>query len=218
MAIREFPPVSEADSQGLLALGGDLEVPSLVLAYKSGIFPWPFEAQILTWFAPPRRAVLFLDQFHIPRSLKKSLSKSAWQIRFNTAFDEVIGSCAESKNRRGQAGTWITPDIVEAYKELHRAGYAHSIETWEGARLVGGLYGVAIGKMFAGESMFYRKADASKVAFVRLVEHLKAHGVEWLDCQVMTPHMEALGARTIRRDRFMQLLAEAVSARVKLFE
>lgn len=214
MAIERFPPVEYADEHGLLALGGDLEVESLLLAYSSGIFPWPLGGGALReipWFAPPMRGVLFLKDYSPPRSLRKAERRGGFELRVNTAFRDVITNCAVANNRPGQRGSWITRHMVSAYTELHQAGYAHSIECFVGEELVGGLYGVGIGGMFAGESMFYRQPNASKLALNYLVEILRARGSEWIDCQQLTPFFSSLGAVEIERNRFMGLLREAVS-------
>jgi len=210
MVITRFPPVEKADRYGLLALGGDLEIDSLLLAYRSGIFPWPFDEETLAWFAPPRRAVLFLRDFHVSRSLERERKRSKFDFRIDQAFPEVIRRCAEAKNRGVQAGTWITQGIIESYIRLHQAGFAHSIECWLDGQLTGGLYGVSIGAMFAGESMFYRRSNASKLALWFLVEHLRQKKAEWIDCQVMTPLLRSFGAVEIQRDEFMALLLKAV--------
>src|SRR5690606_17061009 len=154
-----FPPVDRADEFGLLAIGGDLDVDSLLLAYRSGIFPWPIQNGLLTWFAPPRRAVLFLDEFHISKSLRRERRRKGCHVRTNTAFREVVEACADSSHRRNQRGTWINDDILEAYVALHKAGFAHSVEVYVEDRLIGGVYGVALGLMFAGESMFHRESN-----------------------------------------------------------
>lgn len=212
-----FPDPDQADETGLLTIGGDLSLNTLLKAYRSGIFPWPVNEHILTWFCPPTRAILPLKDFHVARSLRKQLKQSNFEFSFDKSFDEVISSCAELDNRSGQLGTWIIPDIQDAYKEFHRAGYAHSVECWKSGKLVGGLYGVSIGMMFAGESMFYRTSGASKAALIFLVEHLKTHGVEWIDCQVMTPLFRSFGAIEIDRDDFLTMLAETLSKPGKLF-
>ena len=156
--------------------------------------------------------MLFLNQLRIGRSNRKTLKRASWQLTFNRDFDAVIAKCAEVKNRGAQNGTWISEDIVSAYGVLHRAGAVHSVECWHGAELVGGLYGVGIGGMFAGESMFYRESGASKAALMFLSEFLSSHGVTWIDCQVMTPLFESLGAQLIPRRKFLDLLSEALSA------
>jgi leucyl/phenylalanyl-tRNA--protein transferase len=217
MAILEFPPVCEADEYGILAIGGDLEVESLLLAYSSGIFPWPLDENYLTWFAPPERTLLFLDEVHVSRSLKKFRRKCSYRFSINTAFEEVVHCCAEMVNRGQQNGTWITGEMKEAYCDLHRAGYAHSIECFDGDELIGGMYGIAIAGMFAGESMFYRRPNASKLAFLYLIEYLQERKVPWIDCQVMTPLSKNFGARDLPRLEFMRLLDQELDRPVKLF-
>lgn len=217
MVIRAFPPLDTADSTGLLCVGGDLDVDSLLLAYKSGIFPWPIEGELLAWFTPPERAILWLDDFHISRSLSKDLKKSSFHCTIDKCFPEVVRACRESKTRKGGGGTWIMPEMIAAYERLHKAGFAHSVECWEGANLVGGLYGVSIGGMFAGESMFFQKPNASKMALAHLVSHLKEKGCEWIDCQVQNRHLKSLGAVEISRAQYMKLLDKAIKRRTKLF-
>lgn len=204
-----FPPVECADEDGFLAWGGDLEPETLRLAYQSGIFPWPMENLPLLWFAPPQRAILCCADLHISHSLKKSLRRQPWEIRFDTDFNGVIEACAGAY-RLGQDGTWITDDIRGAYKRLHQSGEAHSVEVYLNGELVGGLYGVNWGGYFAGESMFHRVSGASKVALVHLVEHLKGQGVEWLDCEVLNPLFQSFGAIEIPRNEFMALLKAAL--------
>ena len=216
MAVPAFPPVEQADNSGLLAIGGDLEIETLLLAYQSGIFPWPLlDVEELLWFAPPQRAILYLDDFHCGRSLRKLLKTSSWEISFDRDFDGVIAGCAESANR--PEGTWITGEMRQAYCRLHRAGYAHSVECWHAGKLVGGLYGVALRGLFAGESMFYREANASKAALVALVQHLRQQGVGWIDCQVMTDLFAGFGAREIQRAEYMQLLKNVLQRDICLF-
>lgn len=222
MAIQLFPPVWAADEHGLLAVGGDLEPSSLLLAYKSGIFPWPLVGKELLWFAPPQRALLFLDSFHTPRRLKRTLRQNPAEIRVNTCFPEVISACATSTNRRNiqgrtEAGTWITEQMIEGYIRLHEAGYCHSIECFRDGRLIGGLYGVAIAGMFAGESMFYREPEASKRCLCFLVDYLRQRGVPWIDCQQITPLLAQFGAVEVSREEFMGLLGEVLSRDVVLF-
>ena len=217
MVIQAFPPVEQADEYGLLAFGGDLEVESLLLAYRNGIFPWPLDARLLTWFAPSQRTILWLRDFHISRSLKKVINQSKFYFSIDRCFTEVIRACAATRRRKGQRGTWITSEMVKAYIALHQAGYAHSIEAWDENTLVGGLYGVSIGKMFAGESMFYVRNNASKLALCFLVDYLRERSVEWIDCQVMTPLFKHLGAIQIARDDFQVLLINAVDLPVRLF-
>lgn len=211
MTVLNFPPVAEADENGLLAIGGDLDIDTLLLAYKSGIFPWPINDEFLTWFAPPKRAVLFFEDFHISKSLSKEINKNKFEIKINTNFEKVIYECAKTKFRKKQDGTWITEEMIAAYINLHNAGYAYSVEAYYMNELVGGHYGVSIGGMCAGESMFYKMSNASKVSLVYIVEYLKSKGLNWLDCQVMTPHLKSFGAREIKRDKFMDLLISAIA-------
>ena len=201
----------------IVAVGDDLRVDTLRDAYRHGIFPWPHETLPLPWFSPRRRAVLFFDELHSGRSLRKAGSRTGLRFTIDTAFPEVIAGCAAAP-RPGQDGTWIAPAIVDAYTALHEAGDAHSIEAWDGEELVGGLYGIDSGGAFTGESMFHTQANASKLALVFLIDHLRARGVTWLDCQVMTPHMEALGARLIARSKFLDLLTSAQATGRLLFE
>jgi len=215
MSILEFPPLESADEDGLLAIGGDLEVDSLLLAYKSGIFPWPINGPIndglLAWFSPPERAVLFVEEFHISRSLKRSINQSRFTTRVDSSFREVIASCAEITNRGDQGGTLIIPDIISAYTRLHELGFAHSFETYLDDKLVGGIYGVRINNFFAAESSFYREPNASKFAMLNLLEYLKSAGIAWFDCQVLTPFSESFGAREITRAEYIELLNQSLS-------
>lgn len=215
-----FPPVDLADEDGFLCWGGRLGVETLRLAYGSGIFPWPHQGAPLLWFAPPRRTLLFCDELHVGSRLKRSLKNQPFEIRIDTQFETVMRACAaprEVDRRAGHVGTWITPGMIRAYGALHRAGSAHSVEAWRGGNLVGGLYGVQIGAYFCGESMFAREDNASKAALVWLVGHLKERGASWLDCQMMTPHFESLGARDVERAAFMELLGRALEREIGLF-
>lgn len=207
-----FPPLGYAlaEPNGLLAIGGDLSEKRLLSAYRQGIFPWFSAGEPVLWWSPDPRMVLFPDELKISRSLGKRLKHNDYEIRFDTAFHEVMLACAES-GRPGQDGTWITDEIIEGYCRLHELGYAHSAETWIDGQLTGGLYGVAIGKMFYGESMFHRVTDASKLAFVHWVQHLQAQGFGLIDCQMKTSHLASLGAREISRAEFSQRLAELVN-------
>jgi leucyl/phenylalanyl-tRNA---protein transferase len=202
-----FPPVDWADEDGLLAIGGDLEVETLRTAYRGGIFPWPVEGLPLLWFAPPQRAILRFDDFHVPRSLRKLLRRQPFEVRTNCNFEEVIRSCAA--RREYAEGTWITEEMIEGYLRLYRAGNAHSVETYLDGELVGGLYGVSFGGYFCGESMFFTASGASKAALVHLVEHLKKGGATWLDVQMMTPLFAAFGAREVPRAKFTAMLRHA---------
>jgi leucyl/phenylalanyl-tRNA--protein transferase len=206
MVIKAFPPVELADEYGLLAVGGDLEIPSLLLAYRSGIFPWPMRGEKrIPWFAPPKRALIYLNEFSPPRSLIKASGR--FELGVNLAFPQVVRACGEFR----QGGTWITEEIEAAYLDLYTAGFAHSVESYLNGELVGGVYGVSIGGLFTGESMFYRESNASKVALWALIEFLKAQGVPWIDCQVMNPHLASLGAVEIPRAQFMEMLAQQIA-------
>ncbi len=200
-----FPPAGHAEPSGVLAVGGDLRPERLLLAYASGIFPWYDEDVPILWHSPDPRFVLPCGELHVPRSLEKSLRKSRFEVRLDERFDEVVAACAEAR-RPGQRGTWITDEMREAYGELHRLGFAHSAEAYLDGRLVGGLYGVSLGSMFFGESMFAREADASKCAFVTLVRQLERWGLELVDCQVHTEHLERFGATHWPRERFLRAL------------
>ena len=200
----------------MIAIGADLHIETLRDAYRHGIFPWPHERLPLPWFSPRRRAVLFFDELHVGRSLRRSEKKSGFRFTIDRAFRDVIRACATAERAEDQ-GTWISPEIIEAYTRMHDAGDAHSIEVWEGEELVGGLYGVDSSGVFTGESMFHRRPDASKLALLRMIQHLRECGSTWLDCQVMTPHMRALGAREIPRSKFLDLLAETQSLALRLF-
>ena len=205
-----FPALDRAlgEPNGLLAAGGSLEPSSLVTAYRAGIFPWSSEGEPLLWWSPDPRMVLFVDEFKVSRSLRKRLRERRFELRVDTACAEVIRACAAP--REDQGGTWITSGVLEAYCELHRRGYVHSVESWRDGILVGGLYGVALGRVFFGESMFARDTDASKVALVHLVGLLRARGVPLVDCQQETGHLASFGARPIARARFAALLAELI--------
>ena len=199
----------------IIAIGEDLSPDTLRDAYRHGIFPWPHDELPLPWFSPRRRAVIFFDELHVGRSLRRSLRRSRYRFTIDSAFEPVIRACATVP--REDQGTWIGPDIIRAYTRLHREGVAHSAEVWDGDELVGGLYGVDAGGVFTGESMFHFRSDASKVALLHLIDHLRARGATWLDCQIMTPHMRALGAREIPRAQFLDLLAESQGRGLRLF-
>lgn len=211
-----FPDPREATPDGIVAVGGRPEPELLAEAYARGIFPWPVEGYPLLWFSPPERAILFFDELHVPRSLARERRRTLLTFTIDRAFERVIHSC-RAVVRAHEKGTWITREMVRGYCEFHLAGRAHSVEAWEGGELVGGLYGVDAGGAFAGESMFHLRPNASKLALLHLVEHLAARGLTWLDIQVMTPHMEALGARTVPREEFLTLLARARGSGLKLF-
>jgi leucyl/phenylalanyl-tRNA--protein transferase len=206
-----FPPVERAlkDPNGLLAAGADLSLPRLLEAYRRGIFPWFSGTEPILWWSPDPRMVLHCEDLKVSRSLGKSVRNKGYEVRVDTAFSQTVSHC--SGPRRGEAGTWLGPQMRRAYLALYRAGYAHSFETWRGDDLVGGLYGVAIGRMFYGESMFSRATDASKVALVSLVSFLKAKGFPMIDCQMRTPLLESLGAREIPRRDFLRKLAALVN-------
>ncbi len=203
-----FPPVERAlkNPNGLLAAGADLSMPRLLDAYRRGVFPWYSSGQPPLWWCPDPRMVLYCDELKVSRSLAKSLRNKGYELRVDTAFAEVLEGCGARAE-----GTWLGPDMKKAYLRLHRENYAHSFETWRGGELVGGLYGVAIGRMFYGESMFSRATDASKVALVRLVEELRARNCPVIDCQVHTPLLESLGAREIPRAEFLRVLKTLVN-------
>ena len=207
-----FPPLEHAltEPNGLIAIGGDLSAARLISAYKQGIFPWYNEGDPICWYSPSPRMVLFPDELKIASSLKKTLKKNLFEVRFNTAFKQVITACSQTL-RHGQTGThqsntWISPDMIAAYCQLHDLGFAICAESWLDGQLVGGCYGVKIGRMFYGESMFHTQTDASKIAFVHLVEWLKNQQVEMIDCQMKTPLLTSFGGREISRDAFMQNL------------
>jgi leucyl/phenylalanyl-tRNA--protein transferase len=205
-----FPPVDTAlaHPNGLLAKGGDLSLPRLLDAYRHGIFPWFNPGEPILWWSPDPRMVLVPDEIRVGRSLARRLRNAGFETRVDTAFVEVMRGCAEP--RQGEVGTWISPVMIAAYSRLFEAGFAHSVETWHDGRLVGGLYGVAIGRMFYGESMFSRMPDASKVALVRLAQQLHAWGFGLIDCQMETPHLARMGARPIPRAAFVAQLAQLV--------
>jgi leucyl/phenylalanyl-tRNA--protein transferase len=202
----DFPPLSKAlrEPDGLLAVGGCLSKTRLLKAYRNGIFPWYNPEDPILWWSPDPRLVLFPDKLIVSRSLRKTLRKNNFSITFDQAFDKVINACASL--RKNSSGTWITDEITEAYNELHRLGFAHSVEAWCDGMLVGGLYGVALGRVFFGESMFHTMTNASKAAFVSLVEQLKSWDYQLIDCQVHTSHLESLGAQEIDRTYFIELL------------
>jgi len=205
-----FPDPREADAEGLVAYGGDLTPERLLAAYAQGIFPWPYDAKSpLLWFSPDPRMTLRPADLHASRSLQRTINKKLYDVRFDTAFDQVIRQCATIR-RPGQKGTWITQDMIKAYIQLHEMGYAHSAEAWSDGELVGGLYGVSLGAAFFGESMFARQPDASKVALVHLVRQLQAWEFHLFDCQVHTEHVARLGATPWPRTRFLKVLEKAL--------
>jgi leucyl/phenylalanyl-tRNA---protein transferase len=205
-----FPPVDEADDEGLLAFGGELGPEWLLDAYSHGIFPWPIaeDSAPMAWWSPDPRAILEFDALHISRRLRRRLRQNRFRVTCDRAFADVMAACAVGPGRQG--GTWITPRMLDAYVALHEAGFAHSVEVWRDDRLVGGTYGVAIRGLFAAESKFYRERDASKIALAYLVSHLAARGYRLLDLQMVTPHTERLGAIEIPREQYLDRLADAL--------
>ena len=200
-----FPDVTEADRDGILAVGGDLSPERLLLAYQSGIFPWFDSDEPILWWAPHQRMVLFPDELVVSKSMRSILRKEIFTVTFNKDFRGVISNCSQIR-RNGQRGTWITSEMIEAYVKLHELGFAKSVEVWQNNELVGGLYGIDLGHVFCGESMFSKVSNASKVAFITLVENLKIRKYKLIDCQVHNDHLESLGAREIEREEFMQIL------------
>lgn len=209
-----FPSPDEADEDGLLAVGGDLTPERLLLAYSQGIFPWPHEGLPMLWFSPDPRMVLDVDELRVQRSLRQVINKGRFEVRLDTAFADVVAGC-KSVPRAGQAGTWITNGMRRAYERLFDLGFAHSAEAWLDGELVGGLYGVSLGRAFFGESMFAKQPDASKVAFVAMVEQLKRWEFHFVDAQVHTPHLERFGAKLIPRSEYLQRLEKAMQQPAK---
>ena len=206
-----FPPPQLAREDGLLAVGGDLSESRLVLAYQMGIFPWFSSGDPILWWSPDPRLVLLPHELKISKSLQKVINKDMFRVTMDTAFEQVIGACAQVREKTGE-GTWIVSEMIDAYCRLHRAGFAHSVESWCGGELAGGLYGVSLGRCFFGESMFTRISNASKVAFVRLVDHLRARSFRMIDCQVATDHLMRFGAKKMSRETFLDLLALSLQA------
>jgi leucyl/phenylalanyl-tRNA--protein transferase len=209
--LESFPPVTRAleDPDGLLCAGGDLAPARILAAYRRGIFPWYAEGQPILWWSPDPRMVLFPDELRVTRSLRKNLRHRGYRVTFDAAFGQVVAECADSGTRAFE-GTWISPDMYSAYVELHRQGHAHSVEVWLGERLVGGLYGLELGRVFFGESMFSTATDASKVALFHQVAALRNRGIELIDCQVASDHLFSLGARLIPRLEFVARLERAM--------
>jgi leucyl/phenylalanyl-tRNA--protein transferase len=203
-----FPPAEGAE-RGLVAVGGDLSTERILLAYRSGIFPW-FDGDVPLWHSPDPRCVIPLDRLHVGRSLRRVIAKGAFEIRFDTSFEQVIRAC-KTTPRPGQDGTWITEGMEQAYVRLHELGFAHSVEAWEGGELVGGLYGVSLGAIFFGESMFSWRDNASKVALVALADKVRRWGFRLIDAQVPTPHTVAMGAEEWPRSKFLEALREALA-------
>ena len=200
-----FPPPELAREDGLLAVGGDLSIPRLILAYRQGIFPWYNPGEPIFWWSPDPRLILEPSDLHVSRRLERIIRQRRLQVTLDHAFEEVIRACSETRMKKGE-GTWLTPEMIEAYIELHYLGKTHSVETWQGDRLVGGLYGIAMGRVFFGESMFTKVSDASKAAFVTLVRQLSDWGFAMIDCQVTTWHLLSLGAKEIPRSFFLERL------------
>jgi leucyl/phenylalanyl-tRNA--protein transferase len=209
-----FPHPSLAEPDGLLGVGGDLSAERLMLAYSNGIFPWYNHGQPILWFSPDPRYVLRPEDLKISRSLRKRIRRRDFEIRLDSAFSDVLQGCKET-HRPGQRGTWITPDMEAAYNELHRLGHAHSAEAWLDGELVGGLYGVSVGGLFSGESMFARRSDASKVAFVWLIRQLQEWGFSLIDCQIRTDHLSRFGAIELPRTQYIDQLRVLIHQRVQ---
>ena len=205
-----FPPVSIADETGLIGIGGTASVENLLEAYSQGIFPWPWSDEYIAWFSPPLRGILYFQDLHISRSLKKILKHHQWTFAINKNFRGVISACAKVDNRTDQKGTWITAELIDGYCSLHDAGHAVSYEAYNGDTLVGGLYGVRTKNYFSGESMFYSEDNASKAVLVYAVEHLVSQNVTWMDCQVVTPTTQQFGAIEIKRNSFLKELKKAL--------
>lgn len=206
----DFPHPSLADPDGLLAIGGDLSEKRLLMAYSRGIFPWYGPGSPILWWSPEPRLLLYPKQIHIPRSLRRVVNSGRFSISSDNAFVRIIQNCAETK-RRGWSGTWLVPEMIDAYIRLHEAGVAHSFEAWQKSRLMGGIYGLALGKAFFGESMYYRAPDASKTALVHLMIFLRENGYHFMDCQQTTGHMLRFGAREVSRKDFLTQLEAAVA-------
>lgn len=204
-----FPSPYHANSDGLLAVGGDLSTDRILLAYRMGIFPWYSEGQPVLWWSPDPRLVLFPQDFHASRSLKKIIEKGIFRITIDTAFERVICECANGRKKSG-SGTWIVPEMAAAYMQLHDAGFAHSVEAWQGKDLAGGLYGVSLGRCFFGESMFTRANNASKVALAALVAYIEKRGFDFVDCQVTSEHLLRMGAKNVPRRVFLTMLEKSM--------
>ena len=203
----KFPPVETASEEGIVAIGGDLSMERLLMAYSSGIFPWYNEGEPIIWWCPNPRFVLFPQQLRVTKSMQSVLNNGKFRFTINRAFTAVLQNC-KTINRKEQEGTWITPEVQNAYTTLHELGYAHSAEAWLNGELVGGLYGIRLGNVFFGESMFSKESNASKFAFINYVKQLQKENVTLIDCQVHTNHLESLGAKMIEREKFLQLLKE----------
>ncbi|MBX2930570.1 MAG: leucyl/phenylalanyl-tRNA--protein transferase [Chitinophagaceae bacterium] len=208
-----FPPVEATSEDGLLAMGGDLQPERIIYAYQQGIFPW-YDGKIPLWWHPNPRFILLPQELKVSKSMQQLIKQHKFQFTINKAFEQVIVHCKKIP-RKNQDGTWITDDVQNAYVQLHKMGYAHSAEVWDKEELVGGLYGIRMGKVFFGESMFSKKSNASKYAFIQYVQTLIQEGVELIDCQVYTEHLESLGAKMILREQFMQLLKHLINDTAK---
>lgn len=204
----QFPSPEEAGYDGLVAVGGELNIGNLYAAYSQGIFPWPQEGFPMLWFSPDPRGILRFSKLHISRSLSREQKRAGFNFTFDKAFEQVVEFCSIQK-RKDQNGTWILPEMKQAYLELHRMGYAHSVECWQSGSLVGGLYGVFVEGVFSGESMFFRETGASKLSLVYLIEHLASRGLEWMDTQMVTPVLKQMGAEEVSRSDYFKLLGEA---------
>lgn len=209
----EFPPPWLARSDGLLCIGGDLSLERLLLAYQNGIFPWFSEKEPLLWWSPDPRLVLFPSTIKVSRSLKKTIKRTPFRVTVDNAFEQTIVSCSQPRQNHLD-GTWLLPEMIDAYIRLHQHGYAHSIETWHGNDLVGGLYGVCLGGSFFGESMFCREKDASKIALSALATLLNTHGFDMIDCQVTTPHLQNMGAVEVSRETFLKTLTPSIARKM----
>ncbi|MCA1762382.1 MAG: leucyl/phenylalanyl-tRNA--protein transferase [Cryomorphaceae bacterium] len=210
-----FPPADHADESGLLAIGGELREDWIILAYQSGIFPWFNEGDPVQWWSPDPRILLHVDDVKIQKSMRPLLNSGDYEFKLDTSFEDVISKCAEIP-RHGQNGTWITEHMIDAYSRLHDIGIAHSAEVWHEGVLIGGLYGLSLGNMFFGESMFSDKPNASKLALIRFCSWLKGKGFEWIDCQIYSRHLERMGARTVSRAAFLDLLDDALEEKTRV--
>lgn len=201
-----FPPAELANEDGILAIGGDLSVDRLLVAYNNGLFPWYNPEDPILWWCPDPRFVLFPEELKIAKSMRSYFNQRKFEVSFDRDFEQVIRSCKNQKRKGQGGGTWISEEMIQAYWNLHEAGYAHSVEVWNAGKLVGGLYGVSLGKIFFGESMFSKESNASKVGFITLVKYLAAKGIELIDCQQETNHLKSLGARSISRASFLKIV------------
>lgn len=216
MATIEFLDPYSAGDDGLVAVGGQFTHDNLLKAYSMGVFPWPTDEDSIYWVSPIERGVMFLEDLHIPRSLRKDRERSSFTFTIDQDFPSVIAACAAAA-RPGQPGTWIIDSMIAAYCNLHQMGYAHSVEVWDGDELVGGLYGVEVQGIYAGESMFHRRSNASKFALLHMLDHLRERGAQWIDIQMVTPHMAILGGKAIPRHEFLELLAATQCPDRRLF-